>query len=72
MEIDGHKRAVFREPAGTLHVLDPVCPHMGCLVAFNPAEMSWDCPCHGSRFDGKGRVINGPAVTDLEPAKQGT
>jgi glycine/D-amino acid oxidase-like deaminating enzyme/nitrite reductase/ring-hydroxylating ferredoxin subunit len=68
VEIDGHKRAVFRTEAGEVSVLDPVCPHMGCLVAFNDAEKSWDCPCHGSRFDTDGTVINGPAVAPLKPA----
>ena len=63
--LDGHKRAVFRDESGTVHVLDPVCPHMGCLVAFNAAERSWDCPCHGSRFDARGDVLVGPAVTGL-------
>jgi len=69
LAIEGRKRAVFRDPSGTLHILDPVCPHLGCLVTFNPAEKSWDCPCHGSRFEGTGKVINGPASTDLEPAQ---
>jgi Rieske Fe-S protein len=64
--VDGHKRAVYRDESGAVHVLDPVCPHMGCLVAFNTAESSWDCPCHGSRFDAKGEVIVGPAVTGLK------
>lgn len=71
LAIDGKKRAVFRDEAGTVHVLDPVCPHMGCLVAFNAAEKSWDCPCHGSRFDGKGEVIVGPAVSGLAKERAG-
>jgi glycine/D-amino acid oxidase-like deaminating enzyme/nitrite reductase/ring-hydroxylating ferredoxin subunit len=68
VEVEGHKRAVFRDAAGAVHVLDPVCTHMGCLVQFNDAEQSWDCPCHGSRFSTDGAVINGPAVKGLEPA----
>jgi Rieske Fe-S protein len=43
------------------------CTHMGCLVAWNTAERSWDCPCHGSRFDPDGNVLQGPAVSPLEP-----
>ena len=66
LELDGKKRAVFRDESGTVRILDPVCPHMGCLVAFNEAERSWDCPCHGSRFDTEGGVIDGPAVTGLK------
>jgi len=60
------KVAVYRDAAGELHALSPVCPHMGCIVEFNQAETSWDCPCHGSRFDVDGRVLNGPATHGLE------
>ena len=49
--VDGERRmAVHRGPDGRLHAFDPTCTHMGCLVRWNPAEESWDCPCHGSRF----------------------
>ena len=51
----------------TLHELSAVCPHMGCVVSFDAAEKTWDCPCHGSRFDVDGEVLNGPAVDALEP-----
>ena len=61
----GGKTAVCRDRAGTLHAVSPVCTHLGCDVAWNRAEQSWDCPCHGSRFSPEGRVINGPAVSDL-------
>jgi Rieske Fe-S protein len=60
------KLAVYRDEAGTLHGCSAVCTHLGCMVAWNPSEKSWDCPCHGSRFDGEGRVLNGPAVRNLE------
>lgn len=60
------KVAVYRDASGELHALSPVCPHMGCIVDFNQAEKSWDCPCHGSRFDVHGRVLNGPATQGLE------
>ncbi|RIK47907.1 MAG: FAD-dependent oxidoreductase [Chloroflexi bacterium] len=62
------KIAVYRDEAGTLHRHSAVCTHLGCIVAWNSAEKSWDCPCHGSRFDAYGRVIDGPANIDLPPA----
>ena len=62
------KVAVYRDADGKLHALSAVCPHLGCLVNWNDAEKTWDCPCHGSRFDKRGKVVNGPANTDLAPA----
>jgi glycine/D-amino acid oxidase-like deaminating enzyme/nitrite reductase/ring-hydroxylating ferredoxin subunit len=64
--VEGEKLAVYRDDGGVLHTLSPVCTHMACDVRWNSAERSWDCPCHGSRFSPEGRVINGPAVKDLE------
>ncbi len=61
------KLAVYRDERGELHGCSPVCPHMGCDVAWNGAERTWDCPCHGSRFSADGQVINGPAISDLSP-----
>ena len=66
MDVGGEKTAVFRDERGLLHAVSPICTHLGCVVAFNRAEKTWDCPCHGSRFDRDGAVLNGPAVTDLE------
>jgi glycine/D-amino acid oxidase-like deaminating enzyme/nitrite reductase/ring-hydroxylating ferredoxin subunit len=59
------KVAVYRDERGGVHARSAVCPHLGCIVDWNHAERTWDCPCHGSRFDCHGRVINGPANTDL-------
>ena len=67
--IDGRKYAVYRDEQGTVHSFSPVCPHMGCDVAWNDAERSWDCPCHGSRYGATGDLINGPAVTPLDRAE---
>ncbi len=67
LAIDGVKYAVYRAGDGQLHSLSPICPHMHCDVAWNDAERSWDCPCHGSRFSPTGEVLNGPAVTNLAP-----
>lgn len=61
-----HKIAAYRDDDGTLHKCSAVCTHLKCIVAWNSAEASWDCPCHGSRFDPYGKVLNGPAVSDLE------
>jgi glycine/D-amino acid oxidase-like deaminating enzyme/nitrite reductase/ring-hydroxylating ferredoxin subunit len=60
-----HKIAAYRDEQGTLHERSAVCTHLKCIVDWNTAEKSWDCPCHGSRFDAYGQVINGPAVEDL-------
>ncbi|MFC6838188.1 FAD-dependent oxidoreductase [Halomarina ordinaria] len=57
--------AVSRDRGGELHAVSAVCTHMDCVVDWNPAEESWDCPCHGSRFAPDGRVLDGPAVEDL-------
>ena len=59
--------AVSRDEAGTVHVLSARCTHLGCIVRWNTAERTWDCPCHGSRFTAEGRVTEGPATADLEP-----
>jgi glycine/D-amino acid oxidase-like deaminating enzyme/nitrite reductase/ring-hydroxylating ferredoxin subunit len=64
----GRKIAVYRDERGTVHRRSAVCPHLACIVAWNPAASTWDCPCHGSRFDRFGAVINGPSPSDLGPA----
>jgi glycine/D-amino acid oxidase-like deaminating enzyme/nitrite reductase/ring-hydroxylating ferredoxin subunit len=61
--------AVYRDGAGEYHARSAVCTHLGCVVQWNNAAHTWDCPCHGSRFDPHGAVLNGPAVEDLEPAE---
>jgi glycine/D-amino acid oxidase-like deaminating enzyme/nitrite reductase/ring-hydroxylating ferredoxin subunit len=64
------KVAVYRDETGALHERSATCPHLGCIVQWNVAEKTWDCPCHGSRFDRYGTVINGPANRDLAPVKR--
>jgi nucleotide-binding universal stress UspA family protein len=62
-----HKVAVYRDRKGVAHTLSAKCTHMGCTVKWNPAETTWDCPCHGSRFSATGEVVNGPAAKPLPP-----
>lgn len=63
------KVAVYRDADGTFHECSAVCPHLGGIVSWNNAEKTWDCPAHGSRFDPFGRVMNGPANTNLHPVE---
>ncbi|HEX5965809.1 MAG TPA: FAD-dependent oxidoreductase [Pyrinomonadaceae bacterium] len=59
------KIAVYRDDEGLVHRRSAVCPHLGCVVAWNSCERTWDCPCHGSKYTAEGRVYNGPANSDL-------
>jgi glycine/D-amino acid oxidase-like deaminating enzyme/nitrite reductase/ring-hydroxylating ferredoxin subunit len=67
VHVDGSPVAAYRDPSGTLYSVSATCTHMGCTVSWNPAEASWDCPCHGSRFAPDGGVLHGPALRALEP-----
>ncbi len=64
---DGRHVACSRDAAGRLHQVSAVCPHLGCLVRWNDAEHTWDCPCHGSRFEADGKLLAGPAESSLAP-----
>ena len=64
-----HKIAVYRTEAGEAYEMSAVCTHLGCIVRWNSADGTWDCKCHGSRFDAMGEVISGPAVRRLGPAE---
>jgi len=66
------KVAVYRDESGAFHEFSAVCPHLGCIVHWNHAEKSWDCPCHGSRFSKYGEVLNGPAITNMQALSQET
>lgn len=65
VKLDGEKMAVYRDEAGAIHALSPVCTHAGCIVNFNAAECTWDCPCHGGRFAIDGSVLTGPPTKGL-------
>jgi glycine/D-amino acid oxidase-like deaminating enzyme/nitrite reductase/ring-hydroxylating ferredoxin subunit len=64
------KYAVYKDEANKVHVYSAVCPHLGCILQWNNTEKSFDCPCHGSRFSCTGRLMNGPANTDLKPLEK--
>ncbi|CAN5182973.1 FAD-dependent oxidoreductase [soil metagenome] len=68
VDVDGDQVAAYRHPDGTLQAVSAICTHLGCVVQWNPAETTWDCPCHGSRFACDGKVLYGPATADLAPA----
>ncbi len=67
VRVDGARCAVYRDDDGTVHAVSARCTHLGCLVSFNAAETTWECPCHGSRFGIDGQVLQGPATRPLEP-----
>lgn len=66
VDVGGRRVAAFRDSDGAVSTCSATCPHLGCHVQWNAAEKSWDCPCHGSRFDARGGLLNGPAAADLE------
>lgn len=66
--LEGDKVGVYKDENGAIYAVDIRCPHLGCQLEWNPDELSWDCPCHGSRFDYRGRLISGPAQEDLNHA----
>jgi glycine/D-amino acid oxidase-like deaminating enzyme/nitrite reductase/ring-hydroxylating ferredoxin subunit len=65
-----HKLAVYRDDDGAIHCRSATCPHLGCVVRWNSLDRTWDCPCHGSRFDAYGSVLHGPAVSALAEVDQ--
>ena len=66
LKLDGKKTAAYRSEDGKLHLHSPVCTHLKCIVRWNEADKTWDCPCHGSRFKPTGEVLSGPAEAPLE------
>jgi len=65
--VDERRLAVYHDPRGGFHAVAATCTHLGCVVGFNDAEATWDCPCHGSRFALDGSIISGPALKPLAP-----
>ena len=65
LKIDGENIAAFRDEEGRIHAVSAVCSHMGCIVGWNETDRTWDCPCHGSRFELSGEVMHGPATRPL-------
>ncbi|MNW50039.1 Gamma-glutamylputrescine oxidoreductase [compost metagenome] len=65
----GKRAGAYRDHDGLVHLVDTTCTHLGCELEWNSGELSWDCPCHGSRFDYKGSVMEGPAIKNLTPLK---
>jgi Rieske Fe-S protein len=66
VKFEGQNIALYKDEQGGIHAVDPVCPHAFCVVGWNSAEKSWDCPCHGSRFSVDGEVLTGPTHTNLQ------
>jgi glycine/D-amino acid oxidase-like deaminating enzyme/nitrite reductase/ring-hydroxylating ferredoxin subunit len=65
VEFEDEKIAIYKDEHGKVHALSPTCTHAGCEVKWNNAELTWDCPCHGTRYSYDGEVMNGPATKDL-------
>ena len=74
IKLGKEKYGAYRDEENDLHVVSATCTHAGCTIRWNSDEMSWDCPCHGSRFSYDGKVLNGPAAENLtyfrEPADE--
>lgn len=66
VEIDGEKIGIYKDTNGEIHTIKAICSHLGCLLSWNNLDKTWDCPCHGSRYDYMGNVIYGPGVLTLE------
>lgn len=69
VEVDGEKVAAYLHDDGTTYLLSARCQHMGCIVGWNSRARTWDCPCHGSRYDYAGAVLNGPTTRPLPPVE---
>ncbi len=66
IEINNQKVGIYKDPDGNIFAVKPICTHLGCLLSWNDIDKTWDCPCHGSRFDYRGKNIYDPAFKDLD------
>lgn len=66
IEFENEKVALYKDNSGNLHAVNPACTHVKCQVAWNAVEQSWDCPCHGARYDADGKVLSAPAHLNLK------
>ena len=66
VEINGQKVGIYKDSSGNIYPVKPICTHLGCLLSWNDVDKTWDCPCHGSRFDFMGKNLYNPAFKDLE------
>ena len=71
VKYEGHRIALYKNEQGKVYAVNPTCPHAKCSVAWNTAEKSWDCPCHGSRFAADGKLLCGPSMSDLQDVELG-
>ena len=69
VEINGKKVAAYKDTSGRVMLHSAVCTHLKCIVQWNAAEKTFDCPCHGSRFEADGTLKNGPAQRGLDPVE---
>ena len=66
IKIEGENVGIYKDKNGELYAIKPVCTHLGCLLSWNNLDKTWDCPCHGSRFDYMGKNLYEPAIRDLK------
>lgn len=69
IDYKGEKLGVYKKTANDIYIVSTKCPHLGCQLAWNPDDLSWDCPCHGSRFDYEGSLLNNPSQKGLAHEK---
>ena len=66
IEINNEKIGIYKNASGKIYAVKPICTHLGCLLSWNDVDKTWDCPCHGSRFNFDGKSLYDPAFKDLE------